>query len=84
MDNQLDVVSQFEPDDLEEVACGIRADGEHFLGIRVGVEVDNGEGMLIACLIAGSAKPCLNSDRWNSTSRYIVIRIEFSGRNPEP
>lgn len=46
MDNQLDVVSQFEPDDLEEVACGIRADSEHFRGIRVGVEVDNSEGML--------------------------------------
>ncbi|GMQ97704.1 MAG: hypothetical protein BMS9Abin17_0204 [Acidimicrobiia bacterium] len=46
MDHKIGVVSEFEPDDLQKIPGTVGPDCEHLGRIRVGVEVDEHEGMV--------------------------------------
>ena len=46
MDHEIDIVREFEPDDLEKVPGPVGPDCEHLGWIRVGLEVDEREGMV--------------------------------------
>lgn len=46
MDGELDVVGEFEPDDFQQVPGTIGSDGEDLGRVGIGLEVDDGEGMV--------------------------------------
>lgn len=46
MDHEIDIVREFEPDDLQEVPGSIGSDSEHLGWIGVGFEIDDHEGMV--------------------------------------
>ncbi len=46
MDHKIDIVREFESDDLQEVPGSVGSDREHLGWIRVRVEIDEHEGMV--------------------------------------
>ncbi len=54
MDHQGDVVGEFEPDDLQQVAGFVGSDSEDLGWIGVGIEIDDGDG-----IVKGVADGCV-------------------------
>ena len=46
MDHQVDIVGEFEPDDLQQVPGVVGSDDKHRWRVGVGFEIDHGEGMV--------------------------------------
>jgi hypothetical protein len=61
MDHNLNVIVEFESDDLEQVAAEIRSDGEHSGGIAIGIKAGHdhtvGDGVLDGKVVH-SVLPC--------------------------
>lgn len=75
MDHQVDVVGEFEPDDLQQVAGFVGSDSEDLGWIGVGIEIDDGDGMVKGVADGASSIPCLRADRWISTSKYCNTKM---------
>lgn len=46
MDHEVDVVGEFEPDDLQQIAGVVGSDRQNLGRVGVGIEVDDGEGVV--------------------------------------
>ncbi len=46
MNHQIDVVAEFEPDDLQQIAGSVGSDGKNLGWVGFGIEVDDGDGMV--------------------------------------
>jgi hypothetical protein len=45
VNHELSIISEFEPDDLQQVPGTVRSDGKDLGRVRVGFEVHNGDGV---------------------------------------
>jgi len=61
MDDEFGAVGEFEPNDLKQVAGVVGSDGEDLGRVSVGLEVDDGEGMIDGVSIVSSSIPCLRA-----------------------
>jgi len=44
VDHEVDIVGEFEPDDLEQVADAVGSDGKDLWWVGFGFKIDDGEG----------------------------------------
>ena len=45
MDHDVAAIRKLEPDDLQQIACSIRSDGEHTRWIAVRIQIEHNDGM---------------------------------------
>jgi len=74
VDHELDGLCEFDPNDLKEVACGVRADGEHLGWVGVGLEIDDGKGMMKCVENVGFGHLVVVSRGMYLHTPFIVIR----------
>jgi hypothetical protein len=70
VDHEVDLVGEFEPDDLQQVAGVVGSDRKDLGWVGVGFEVDEGEGMVEGVSNGSVGDSGLRADRWISTSKY--------------
>jgi len=74
VDHEVDVLCEFDPNGLKQVACGVRANGEHLRWVGVGLEIDDGKSMTECVDNGGFVHLVVVSRGVYLHTPYIVIR----------